>query len=462
MAYVPGFDHDLFLSYAHNDSAEWIRALEERLRQQLGDILGDEVQIWQDTKNIRFGQDWPDEIEKAICRSVAFLAVLSPSYLNSDWCARERKVFLDHCKARNQLKAGSFHRFLKLVRLPWPGDAHRLFLQESQDISFFERTAAGVDTALEARSAKFRTRVAEAAHAIASLLQEMRGCRGSVFVASATDDCSKARAALRDELHGQGYDVRPDGVIDEGFADELIIKDIKPAVLSAHLIGGVYDPFVGRQIDLAKGLDKQLVFWLTQEARTTQDARQRELVRAIRRGKRQKDKWELLENKLQQIVIQDFLRMLRHQPATAVEPANGGPARVYLLCDPDTPKDADSAQQLQDDIRKVEGMQVELPIADVRGRKARHEELMRECHGVLLYRKAAPERWLYQFLPDVVYAERLFQRPPVISKACLLNDASLLQGFSGVPLFLEPPKLSLKVLEPFLTPLRGRSAHVIS
>ena len=29
MAYVPGFDYDLFFSYAQDDSAEWIRALEQ-------------------------------------------------------------------------------------------------------------------------------------------------------------------------------------------------------------------------------------------------------------------------------------------------------------------------------------------------------------------------------------------------------------------------------------------------
>jgi hypothetical protein len=31
MAYVPGFDYDLFFSYAHADCPEWIRALEESL-----------------------------------------------------------------------------------------------------------------------------------------------------------------------------------------------------------------------------------------------------------------------------------------------------------------------------------------------------------------------------------------------------------------------------------------------
>ena len=120
--YVSGFVHDLFLSYSHNDSAEWIHALEESLRQQLWERLGAEVHIWQDENKIRFGQNWCDEIRNGIRSSAGFLAVLSPVYRNSDWCAEESKVFLEHCEAHNELKAGSFYRFLKLVKLPWPGN----------------------------------------------------------------------------------------------------------------------------------------------------------------------------------------------------------------------------------------------------------------------------------------------------------------------------------------------------
>jgi hypothetical protein len=40
-----------------------------------------------------------------------------------------------------------------------------------------------------------------------------------------------------------------------------------------------------------------------------------------------------------------------------------------------------------------------------------------------------------------------------------LNDASVLQGFSGVPFFLQSPQFSLKDIEPFLAPLRERGAH---
>jgi len=464
MAYVPGFDHDLFLSYSHSDSAEWIRALEESLRQRLGELLGvADVHIWQDRNNIRFGQNWCEEIRNGIRNSAGFLAVLSPGYRNSEWCADERKVFLDHCNAGNQLKAGSFYRFLKLVKLPWPGNGHEKFHQELHHIDFFERRP-GTDAEVELvpGTGEFRERVEKAVRTIASLLLEMRRRRESVFIAATTDDCSRARAGLRDELRALGYDVRPDGPLDEGFDEDLIKEDIEPAILSAHLLGGKYDSFVDRQIDLAMGLEKRLVFWLTREAESTQDPEQRDLVERIRLGKRQRGQWSILDNPSHRAVIQDLLGMLRPRAAAPGEPAKGDAALVYLLCDPTTPEDADFASRLQADIRQAEGMRVELPLANSASASAGqdlHQRLLRESDGLLLYRKAAPERWLYQTLLDVVYAERLLQRPQLRSKGFLLNDASVLQGFSGVPFFLQSPQFTLQDIEPFLAPLRVEGAH---
>ena len=143
----------------------------------------------------------------------------------------------------------------------------------------------------------------------------MRRRREAVFIASTSDDCSKARAGLRNELRALGYDVRPDGPIDKGFDDDLIKEDIKPAMLSVHLLGGVYDSFVDHQIDLTMELEKRLVFWLTREAENTQDLRQRGLIEAIRLGKRQRGQWSLLNNISQRAVIHDLLGMLR--PRTA-------------------------------------------------------------------------------------------------------------------------------------------------
>jgi hypothetical protein len=460
MTYVPGFSHDLFFSYAQNDSATWIRALEESLRQQLRERLGLDVGIWRDEKEIRFGQHWPDEIHEAVKTSAAFLAVLSPSYRNSEWCARERKIFLDYCRAASQLKAGSYYRFLKLVKLPWPDNGHLQFYPEFQDISFFEterRSPTGEELEFVPGTEEFRARVREASRAIAALLLEMRRSREAVFIASVTDDCLKARNGLRDELRALGYDVRPDGPIDEGFSDELVRKEIEPAILSVHVLGGAYDPFVEHQIELAVELDKRLVFWFTRDAETSPDSRQQTLMETIRKELETHPSWDLLNSRSPRAVIQVLLGMLRPQSPALPTPKRET-AQVYALCDPTTPEDALAARQIQEQIHRSEGMEVHLPVAGSGGGVVRsdvHEKFLRASDGLLLIHKAAPVRWLFQTMPDVIYAERLVQRPPVRSKAFLLSDPSVLQGFSGVPVIQQPEELKLSDLEPFLAPLRG-------
>jgi hypothetical protein len=53
MAFVPGFEHDVFISYAHGDDRDWINSFLDRLRPALNRLLlGSDV--WIDK---RLGQD---------------------------------------------------------------------------------------------------------------------------------------------------------------------------------------------------------------------------------------------------------------------------------------------------------------------------------------------------------------------------------------------------------------------
>jgi hypothetical protein len=463
MAYVPGFDYDLFFSYAQDDSAEWIRALEQSLRQDLVDRLGPDVAIWRDEHNIRFGQNWREEIEDALKASAALLCILSPSYQHSVWCGRERKIFVEHARAANQYKAGRYYRFLKLVRLPWPDNAHEGFFPELQQVTFFDPGQGGKEELEYIPGTKeFSSKLRQAGQAIRSLLLEMRRSREAVFIASSTDETLQAGGELRRELRAQAYDVRPDGPLDDGYADDLIEREMKPAVLSVHLLGATYDPFAEHLIDLAVQLKKRLVFWLTRQAEESPDARQRNLVEQIRKGSKQAGEWALVCNPSSRTVIQDILGMLRPKPAAAPVNTNSDAARVYVLCDPKTAEDAERAREIQDRIHEKEKMRVDLSVSASSGGITAadlHQKMLRECDGLLLYRKAAPAGWLFQTFPDVLFAERLVERPPLRSKAFLVNDPSLLQGIAGVPIIPQSDEFRLSDLEPFLAPLRKREAY---
>jgi TIR domain len=97
MGYVPDYDHDVFVSYAHlDDQGEpaWVttlvRHLETELRQRLGTK---DLSIWVD-HNLDGNRPLTPEIIQAIHRSATLIAMMSPSYVASEWCSRERNAFL--------------------------------------------------------------------------------------------------------------------------------------------------------------------------------------------------------------------------------------------------------------------------------------------------------------------------------------------------------------------------------
>jgi hypothetical protein len=51
MAYIPEYEHDCFISYAHKDEG-WASALQEQLTERLLLRLGSECDIWQDGNNL--------------------------------------------------------------------------------------------------------------------------------------------------------------------------------------------------------------------------------------------------------------------------------------------------------------------------------------------------------------------------------------------------------------------------
>src|SRR5262249_35165361 len=118
------------------------------------------------------------------------------------------------------------------------------------------------------------------------------------------------------------------------------------------------------------------------------------------------------------------------------------------------------ALTLKQHLTRQEKMEVWVTRADVGDIRSRHELLLRSCEGVLLCRKAAPDQWLRQFALDVLHAEQLLVRPPFLSRAFLLPDASNWDRIPDLRVIPYTPQFQPKDLEPFLAPLRrGRAEH---
>src|SRR5262245_58674316 len=96
---MPTFEHDLFISYAHIDNEPlhdrlpgWVELLHKRLGIRLAQLLGRESRIWRDSRLTRT-DPFPPELLDQLSRAALLVSVLSPRYVNSDWCLRELNEF---------------------------------------------------------------------------------------------------------------------------------------------------------------------------------------------------------------------------------------------------------------------------------------------------------------------------------------------------------------------------------
>lgn len=88
-----------FFSYAHLD---WdapadranVRALVGGLGPQVRAAMGDKTfEVWRDEQNLRWGDDWRDNLGEVLDRAELLIVLVSPAWLKSDVCAEEYEHF---------------------------------------------------------------------------------------------------------------------------------------------------------------------------------------------------------------------------------------------------------------------------------------------------------------------------------------------------------------------------------
>jgi hypothetical protein len=314
-------------------------------------------------------------------------------------------------------------------------------------------------------SRDFKRAIRKLADGIEPLLRRMRRGNQRVHVAWPVEECLTAWEQLSDELRSKGFDVQPTGPRDPSFADKLLLEDMDRAVLSVHLLGSAYDPFTERIALLAADLEQHMIFWIAGGAESTADAKQKALLDAIRSGVRPDDSkrewpagWSRIADRGVRSFIDDVVTRLRPAPVAAPVAAPPGGTSIYIVHDPTTADDTRVALELKDQIGRNEKMEVFVSRADLPSPtelKLWHENLLKSVDGVLLYRNAAPEGWWNQLAPEVILAERRFEREPIKSRAFLLPKPPSWDVGRDVKVIPYSAPFQITNLEPFLAPLRA-------
>jgi hypothetical protein len=445
------FQNDLLISYAHLDDQSlvegqpgWISWLHGLLEIRVAQLLGEKPKIWRDPK-LQGNDYFADTIAvEQIPRVAALLTVLSPRYVQSEWCIREVQEFCRASETTGGLRIGDKARIFKVVKTPVPLERHPAELQPLLGYEFYV-TDPQTGRPRELSQAygpeaerQFLTRLDDLAYDITKLLETLKtngsqrppaAPKGIVYLAETSFDLRDEREAVKRDLVHNGFQVLPDRPLPliAGELEAFVRDQLGRSALSIHLVGHGYGvvpedetrSVVVLQQEIAAGRSAAgltRLIWLPPGLEVT-DERQQAFIAHLRTDPAVHTGAELLE-----IPLED-LKSLIHQKLAPPEAKNdkakdkapagaGGLVRIYLICDQ---QDLESTRPLEDHLFD-QGFEVVLPLFEEDETQSRldHEESLRSCDVTLLYYGAAGELWLRRKLREVQKSAGLGREKPLL------------------------------------------------
>ena len=301
MAYVPGYQHDVFISYAHVDNEPlvkseqgWVASFHRELALLLARKLGrrDAFALWRDEK-VRGNDEFEDTIDAAFRHSAVAIFVLSPGFAASTWCCRELTGFCERLEEEADVRLEGRSRVFKVLFAHVPEEemppAVQRLLPRTVGYAFFQRdpsTGREVSfrrTEEQDEDQRYWCKLDDLARDLAEMLKTLRRLGGrdaeeeedddapmpgpavaaapAVYLAEATDDLEPDREDLRRTLVQRGVTVLPEQPLQPDGEElaEQVRTDLRRAALSIHLLGAFYGrrpagearSFTHVQLDLA-------------------------------------------------------------------------------------------------------------------------------------------------------------------------------------------------------------------
>jgi len=236
VAYVPCFEHDIFISYAHADNtgAARVTALHRDLVARLTVALGarafrkPEEWVFFDRSGLSAGDVLSPKLERAARRSATMLALVSPSYLQAPWCIQETEWFRESRElARDPIE----RRLIPILFNP---------VDETELAQFprlaIDRLRCSLCTGRVAHapgSAEWNQVLDGLADQLADHLRVARRQHGAVYVGQAYAAAENLRAGLIEEL--RGFRCIPENDIFS--QEEAVRQTLAQSKLALHFLG---------------------------------------------------------------------------------------------------------------------------------------------------------------------------------------------------------------------------------
>ncbi len=305
MAYVPGFDHDVFISYTHIDDNPlrdgdpgWVAQFHANFALQLQRTLSKkiDVSIFRDKKKLLGNQLLTDEITAAVRKSACLICVTSPRYFGAEWCQLELDTYWNQTHLGFGPRVGNSLRVFKAFVQDVPLETQPENLRDTLGFKFYDADPPKDFLRLcwprrsDDTDQRYWTRLENLATAVAQLLEGMRdtlikaegvaaqpapapqivvkpskkGSRGTVYLAEVTDDLEDDHYLLRKELESHDIRVLPDKRLPHRRAEaEVVIREaLAKSRYAIHLFSSPY----GRRLEDDETVSSpQLQFELARE-----------------------------------------------------------------------------------------------------------------------------------------------------------------------------------------------------
>src|ERR1044071_1374138 len=218
------FEHDFFISYAHIDDQAliagehgWVSELHRLLEIRVAQVRGEKPRIWRDLK-LQGNDIFSDTILERLPRIAALVSVVSPRYVQSEWCNRELKEFFRVAERSGGVRIGDKARIFKVVKTPVSHERLSAGVQPMLGSEFFVYDESGRPRELSRDYGKeraFLTKLDDLAYDIAQLLDAMSNGhdtaaaapaepKGTLYLAETSYELREEREAIKRDLIRNG------------------------------------------------------------------------------------------------------------------------------------------------------------------------------------------------------------------------------------------------------------------
>ena len=429
------FEKQVFISYAHIDNEPlsekqqgWITRFHTSLAAMLSMRIGRKADIWRDSK--LSGNDiFADEILQQFPKTALLISVVTPRYVESEWCTREVREFCKSAEATGGVLVDNKSRVLKVIKTPG-GDENPLpqAMQLALGYPFYifdeQQTPLELDPAYgEEFTQKYNLKLAKLAFDVAQLIKRL----DTAPVASATDhaspavskpaiylaDCSidrrEDREAINADLRLHGYPILAEIQLpmdEETFLAELE-KIVSRSKLSIHIVGAKYGivpdgksekSLVVLENELAiqhsrkSGLKR--IIWIPSGTHS-ESARQQQFIDLLVRDPEAQYGADLITGDLEDLkaAIHTALKKieLAETPTPPKAATEEGTKLVYVICDE---RDRKATIPLRKFL-KTQGFESKIPAfeGDAATLRQSNQDLLGSCDAVLIFYGAGDESW---------------------------------------------------------------------